>query len=66
MARWFFYILCSVPLLGFVLGMKYLASIEGGSFGEGFAYGAFVATCVGVLGLWLQERSFKRQSKDDR
>lgn len=66
MARWFFYAVCSGLLLAFVLGMKYLANIENGSFGQGFGYGIFIMACIMVLGLWLQQRDFDRQSdKDD-
>ena len=66
MSRWFFYILGSALLLGFVLALKYLASLEGGTFGDGYAYGLFTGVALGALGLWLQERSLKRQSRDDR
>lgn len=65
MTRWIFYGIASALLLAFVLGMKYLANIEGGSFGDGFVAGGAVITCVMLLGLWLQERSYERQSERD-
>jgi hypothetical protein len=65
MARWFFYAVCSALLLGFVLGMKHLASIETGTFGRGFGYGAFIMACIMVLGFWLQQRDFDRQSDEE-
>lgn len=66
MSRWFFYALGSAILLSFVLGVKYLSKIESGTFGDGFVAGGFLMTCVMVLGLWLQQRQFDRQSRDDR
>jgi hypothetical protein len=65
MSRWITYGICSALLLAFVLGMKYLAGIEDGTFRQGFIAGGFIMACIGVLGLWLQQRNFDRHSDRD-
>lgn len=65
MGRLITYVVCFGLLLGFVLGMKHLANIDTGTFGQGFIAGGFIIACVMVLGLWLQQREFDRQSDTD-
>ena len=67
MTRWITYVSAFGLLLAFILGMKYLSYVEQGSFGDGFALGAFLMALVMILGFKLQEREFRRQSEiDDR